>query len=462
MSVVKKTILLYLGSLFAVIGAPRISDSEFLLQYLTCFQNGSNCCNQYSQQLFGQESQSCFTKVLASNKFIIRQANFHQFRVIDKPGYYELIDVILVGNDAPAIIIKSDSVTLDLNNLSLCHKDNGISFDGIIVNSTCKNIVIANGSIDGFSGSGIKVLDGSRNVSIHNVRLNKNNIGLFMSGVHGAIIHNVESNNNITYGVAFVQVFNSHLSNISSNNNGIGVHQVPESLSGFLNSSDSAGFLLAETNRCFFEDCLSLANVSDETVYGFYLYNTSGLKFTRCSSFNNYGKNSIGISVNNGNSNSFFACQSSKNEASGQLSVGIFLSEEEKYCVIDSCKIESNIATSDSSGESYGIRIGESEIDGIIGTILKNNYLENNLGTVKQYGVKDFNSPPNTALVGNKSLFHGKTFSSSSIIDVHKMNYMLSYSADVVLSQIIREYSDFEVLLLTDHAYGNISIFKGG
>jgi parallel beta-helix repeat protein len=137
--------------------------------------------------------------------------------VIDKPGSYVLTSNIVVSAyNINAIEINTDNATLDLNGFAIIGPGKpSLPYmgDGIHAENR-KNISIMNGTIEGFGGYGVYLVNGSYN-QIKDMKVNSNGSGIIM--YHSIIANCVVSNNNI----AGISVHDSTITNCTANYNGL-------------------------------------------------------------------------------------------------------------------------------------------------------------------------------------------------------------------------------------------------
>ncbi|MBM3886366.1 hypothetical protein FJ364_00405 [Candidatus Dependentiae bacterium] len=219
------------------------------------------------------------------------------------------------------------------------------------------------------------------------------------------------------------------------------------------------GFDLSASTGCKFENCVANSAYSTHfttSTYGFRLASSShGNNFINCEAKNNLGAGtSCAFQLSASSFNNFQNCQAISNGGASHTTYGFqsgvdltttcssnffkqckansnratvghvygFALKAEGSSAIQQCEASANIA----SGTCYGIALQNTCLKNVV----EYNNLYANVGTVGQYGFKDFAGDSTTMLRGNVAFGHGATFSGgdASLTDSGSMNYFLRYT----------------------------------
>ncbi|MEM7105916.1 MAG: right-handed parallel beta-helix repeat-containing protein [Bacteroidota bacterium] len=117
---------------------------------------------------------------------------------IDDPGsYYFTRNIFLTGITEAGIRINTPGVTLDLNGYALT--SDGISGAGIFISGTYQNVIIKNGSVQGWGGDGIHAGVADESIFRDLVISNNGDDGLIVD--KSCLIYNVQSTGNERHGI---------------------------------------------------------------------------------------------------------------------------------------------------------------------------------------------------------------------------------------------------------------------
>jgi hypothetical protein len=277
---------------------------------------------------------------------------------ITNPGYYTLCGSVgFSGTSTCVISIKSNNVTLDLNQHTLYQTNFGLNVTGICVSAALSNIVIKSGKISGMTGSGITVANGTEDfvvsdmtvrgcggagiaysgttgsknldITIDNSRFTNNggNGGIF-TFTEKVKITNSKFNDNFLVGASFTSSNGNEISNSTFNKNG--------------GAGIAAGLSLNATGSTLVRNCIMSGNFSTTgTATGLLLTSTGNVV------------------------DSCFADGNSSSVAAG-FAIGFDLSGAAH--IVNNCSAVGNSATAGAGSIGVGFRAGSNAF----GCLIKN------------------------------------------------------------------------------------------
>lgn len=337
-----------------------------------------------------------------------------------------------------AFVIDADNVTFNLNGNLIIQTNQVPNVDAIVINPNRSNVVIKNGTIKNFSGSGIRVKDGTSSVTIaHTAITNCSASGIFLdgntsgTGIKNSLIYNciisscTGASNNPAYGLRIVNgktitiedtlIVGCDAASTSSgygirieSSNGVECNRCKSVLNGGF--KESAGFNLLLSDDCSFKECVATQNVgrdssSSATTSGFLLDQCNKTLILKSQSIANNSLSSgvIGFCARSGSRNIFEDCFSQVNTGSS-YAAGFELSAETKSNII---KATSRCNKTLTSGIGAGIVLSSA----CSNCYLKDNALINNSGITTSYGIIDYRSPSTSLVVNNYAFNNGTNFS---------------------------------------------------
>lgn len=337
-----------------------------------------------------------------------------------------------------AFVIDADNVTFNLNGYFIIQTNQKPTVDAIIVNPNRSNVIIKNGTIKNFSGSGIRVKDGNSSITIANTALtNCKTSGIFFdgntsgTGIKNSLIYNCTitsctgASGNPAYGLRIVNGNNITVEDTlivgcdaASTSSGYGVRiesstgcecsRCKSTLNGGF--KESAGFSLLLSNDCLLKECISTQNSGRDTSVsstscGFLLDQCNKTLVFKSQSIanNSLSSGTIGFCARSGSRNIFEDCFSQVNTGSS-YAAGFELSAETKSYIVKSTSRGNKTITS-------GIGAGIVLSNACSNCYLKDNALINNSGIAASYGIIDYRSPSTSLIVNNYAFNNGTNFS---------------------------------------------------
>ena len=282
---------------------------------------------------------------------------------ITAPGLYVLTDDVAYNTSGgTAITINSSDVTLDMNGKAIINTGAGVE-NSIALASTFTNVVIRNGTIRVFDGTGITVPTGSYNIALENIATVGVNAtvgtGIDLQGIAGATTRSKG-----------ITIRNCDVRNCLRGLNGTAADNVVIRNSNF-NNNGGRSILATNCNSWILDGCQASANSS--ATEGIGLFVIGGLcwviknsDFSGNTGGTGAGRGAVfqaGISGTGGHviENNTFCFNGS---GSGS-SVGIDL-QISNSCVFRNCIANGNFATS-SIAEGYSITGSGIILEGCIG-----------------------------------------------------------------------------------------------
>lgn len=238
--------------------------------------------------------------------------------------------VTYTGTSNPAVTINANNTVLDLDGRMIQYTGVATSgVHGIVVNAGKKNIVIKNGIIKDFPGSGIYAVATSGNeiesIIIKNMLIiNNQNAVTFNYVEYATIVNNMFEGNNINsgtvYGLKLQNCTSAHISRCESVNNSA-------------TSGACYGFIIDTCSNISLEQCNASSNSGTGEVAGFYITNAT-----------HYNK--------------LYGCKAAVNSSSAGAAHG-YLVDTCSQQLIENCLSINNYATG--GGQySYGLRLSSS------------------------------------------------------------------------------------------------------
>lgn len=198
-----------------------------------------------------------------------------------------------VPSGTNGIVIESSNVSINLNGKSFTGSTgSGI---GILVSGINRsNIVIENGTIASMGSNGIQYVNGGEQVSLRNLKLIRNGIGLNLSGIRNFIIENCLVTLNRAQGMVLsnfgtTSIQGGVISNCLLSFNGLsglqitqGQNLIFQNIVSLSNGNPGSGILETNGNRITFDACLANNNAQSG-------FSSSGLSnsFSNCIANNN-------------------------------------------------------------------------------------------------------------------------------------------------------------------------------
>jgi len=394
--------------------------------------------------------------------------------VITEAGTYGLQQDLLFDPTNPGeacIIVEADNVLIDLNLKSISQAPGNTqpNTDGIRIAPNVKNVVIRNGAISNFSGSGVVIQDGAEVIDIFDVAMldmgvagilvdglstgtQVNNIVINLvsvggnanvdgSDVYGIWVKNTElisiqdssfSDCNATgtgniYNMRFDNCSSVHIQScLASDSEGLGneiigvainnsdniiIFDTGASLNSLSTSGTAYGFKFVDSQGIYLEESTAARNTSQGSVYGVYLDGCSFCQINDSQALGNIGDDfSTGVYSNNGSSNQFKGIQSASNNG-GIDAYGILLTGTETTSAVTYNTIEANIAI---TGTGYGVFLG----DDVVETTVLKNYISRENGGTAGYGIFDAQEAATTSNYYSNSILQNSTninFTSPSV-----------------------------------------------
>ena len=203
--------------------------------------------------------------------------------IISQPGSYYL-GANITGGGKTAISIRAANVTLDLNGFAL--DGNGGAGGGINSTGTVDNVVVRNGIIRGWAGSGVFFASAPES-RCENLQVRSNGGVGIQVGDHSKVLNCVASGNSAS-GIRTLS--NSSVIECVARGNGdegifVGVGSTVQNCTASANID--AGILT--TTGCTVVNCTASANTGPGTVYG--ISTGAGSTIVGCTSFANTSTN---------------------------------------------------------------------------------------------------------------------------------------------------------------------------
>jgi len=430
--------------------------------------------------------------------------------IIDQPGDYYLASNLLFKtqqNESIIILIKTDNVTLNLNNKTISTENHYHDTKAIQIDSSLSNIIIQNGTINKINGQGIFIDKNCSNLAIRNILISHSCCsGLSMKNAQDCIVDNIYISQCINHqaerqpiGISLLNCTNctinrsffNSFTNLLGNSYGI----LLENCQGCdifnckvssLEGKSVYGIYLKNTSACLLKNNKSILNKATEgsscgycftesrnntiykceaqtnnsktgNVYGFYFDNVTSHRIESCISRDNYTSNqsyTYGFLANQSIGLGFIKCNAFAN-LSDNIAVGFGIENNTRGTSIHRCIAISN----NGKNEAYGVKLG-SEKSHVSQNVVMECQIISNIGYCKQYGIKDFDSNSSTCLLHNMVIGHGQIFTGSpELIDNGKMNYMVRYKSEEKRpDQIIVEGDTSFLQNLPQNQYLNISL----
>jgi hypothetical protein len=365
--------------------------------------------------------------------------------IITASGVYVVQDDLMfdpiINNDA-CITIGASNVVLDLNlnSLSQLSTNTMTGINGIFIEPGVNDIVIRNGALNNFSGSGIVINDGDDIIDIFDmVLLQMGEVGIWAdglstgSGIANIIVNSVVVDNTTNddggdvYGFWFQEVTNADLENVICTLNST----VTGNAYGFLfNNCDSirlkscvsgnhisggpqvigfgaincdtilyfdcaadlltvtagtgivAGFFFQDSIAIVLDGCTSIQNTSTATAYGFYFDGCQYSIVADSQAIANSGDTyCYGFYSNNGTNNTFETCEALFNNAEID-GYGFAFTGTETGSSIDFGIIEANLGL---TGTAYGIQL----VSTVTLCGITNNKIVGHIGGAGGFGIFD-------------------------------------------------------------------------
>ncbi len=357
------------------------------------------------------------------------------------PGRYYISNDITVApnnNTVTAIRISANNVLLDLNRatISQSSSSNKTGLIGLELASGVTNVIIQNGRIDSFSGTGININTNCANIIIRDVIVSRSTqYGININTSNTIYLQNVKavSGSNASgncWGLNLATCHNVLVQNSNfDNNNGI--------------SNSSYGIDIASTSyQCVFENCTANNNGSTTcaTSYGILVYNsTSNCWFKNCESSYNQGTSwGYGFIVLTSCSNIRLSNCSAFGQIGGtgttNFAAGFYFD-----ATIYNSIIENSYSYGNGAGTyaGFGIYFGNGSTSGPARCIVRNCQLYDNLGTNLSYGFYDFASTTSTILAHNVVSGNGAINPSDGNFtptSANNANYVITYSQSPIIN----------------------------
>jgi hypothetical protein len=345
------------------------------------------------------------------------------------PGRYYISNDITVApnnNTVTAIRISANNVLLDLNRATISQSSSSskTGLIGLELASGVTNVIIQNGRIDSFSGTGININTNCANIIIRDVIVSRSTkYGININTSNTIYLQNVKavSGSNASgscWGLNLTTCHNVLVQNSNfDNNNGI--------------SNSSFGIDIASASyQCVFENCTANNNGSTTcaTSYGILVYNsTSNCWFKNCESSYNQGTSwGYGFIVLTSCSNIRLSNCSAFGQIGGtgatNFAAGFYFDDTTKYSIIEDSYSYGNGAGTTYAG--YGIYFGNGTSAGPLNCIVRNCQIYDNIGTTKSYGFYDWAS----AAVGSTTVLAHNVASGNGKINPSAGNFTPSNS----------------------------------
>ena len=226
------------------------------------------------------------------------------YTITQTGSYYLASNLVLTAANTNGIDIESDDVTIDLNGFAL--EGNASAYDGIHVDTAKRNLIVKNGHLRGWSGSGKYAIDASfaENCRFENLTLSLNERGI--SAGPSAYLGHTKAYQNNASGIQYIFT--------------IGAGSIITECQVYSNSANGFAFLIYGREACVVSKCTVKGNIA--------------------------GGNTVCISVNAGST--VKDCTVYGNTTTFSDITGINAGND---CTVDSCAIYGNIG----AGTSYGI-----------------------------------------------------------------------------------------------------------
>lgn len=233
-------------------------------------------------------------------------------------GKYYLVteDIVFTGTATP-FVITADNITIDLNGYTISYTGTTDDVHGFDI--TGKNIVIKNGSIEGFTGDAIRIQDNSKSVTLENIRISG---GGATAGSRGISLEGTAVTNDTT------KVLNCVISNCTIEN------------CDSIEAGESYACKIAYAQNIIIENCNFLRSKGGTgfDAYGLWINASQNIQIKNCYSAGHEGSRSFGYYLE-GNSRAclFENCTASGCSATTGIAVG-FYSDSSHSNLFNDCK----------------------------------------------------------------------------------------------------------------------------
>ena len=441
---------------------------------------------------------TCFLRAYTLSTIPLFQSDFKNgCKEISRSGYYVLQSNIKVDTDLPLIKIKSDNVTLDLNQFSITNI-NTDSSSSIV--SQSKIVTIKNGQLDNVN---IKILENAL-YNLENIIICSNkNFGIKLTrssniNISNLTIHPKENHKNFV-GIDIEESQNINLKKINFSNHNVSGH----------NNENFIGIKLSNSSNIYL-DLIIFANIKASEIFCIKSYKVSaslfndiiaknlkesqkctalfcdnnsnchfakcvimdvesnlqsiGIKFLKCKNCtvsdsqvsditaSDINSMAVGFVSTQGTKNYFNNIKSINNSAVKQACGLCFDSQEYLSRIRDSEFSYNNASDGQACGISFGISEDTKECT------VRNCYIAFNQGN-KQYGFADWSELSSTYLINNISIGHGKTFNHQGLnIDAGKNNFLIRFDTYYGANMIIKELTNKNLSNSNSNQFENVSL----
>ena len=356
---------------------------------------------------------------------------------LTRPGRYYISGDIAVSptnNNVTAIRITASDVLLDLNRATISQTSSSTATGLIGIelgtsSTSVANIIIQNGSVDSFSGTGISINSGCANLILRDLIVSRTaSTGIYATNSNTIYLNNIKAISGFNtssecLGLWLISCNNIAVQNSNFDNN---------------NGTVSEGIVIRTSNQCVFENCTASNNGASENLAGtgVFIVGSTNCWFQSCqASYNKGFINGIGFNVISSSANLRFTncstySQTASTHASDDLAAGFYFDETTKYSIIEDCYSYDNGNTTTKKG--YGIYFGSAtQALGPLKCIVRNCQIYNNIGATTSYGFYDAAAASSTILAHNVVSGNGAINPGSGNIsptDLNNANYSIYYS----------------------------------
>lgn len=228
--------------------------------------------------------------------------------LIDKPGLYKLGNTITTLPSAAdsAINITVGNVILDLGGRTILQGNGTALVDGVLINNGLSDIIIRNGTISGFTRSGIRVGSSCSKIEIEN-------ISFINCAISGLDFQGTALNTIVDGSVRNAQIYNCGTTSGGAPLNMLFCSNFTVSGCAVSNTVATIALtaaLLDNLSQCSFDTLLIKSNVTTNALTGISVIGGSSNSFTNCLVQSNSGTTGLtGISLTSATaSNSLINC----------------------------------------------------------------------------------------------------------------------------------------------------------